>query len=282
MNVVIFADLHGRILLCLKLVARLQKELNLEVDYILQCGDMGIFPVINKLDKATIRHSLKDDSELGFNKYFINPHQEVLKVLQELSCEIVCVRGNHEDHAFLDKLEQASKETRFSVDCYQKIFVCKSGHLQVLQKGDERLNVVGIGRIGSRVKGNDDRVIQEGEKRQINKLAKSVDSVDLLISHDSPKGFYNPEYGMAELNWVLDNKRPSFHFFGHVGGPFEERKINAFTTCYKLAELEWKHQNSLPPGCIVLLQWHSKDQNKISIIREPWLKEYTKEAWMYL
>ena len=52
MRIAVFADVHGRILLAFKLVARYQRETGEHIDLILQCGDMGIFPDIATLDKG--------------------------------------------------------------------------------------------------------------------------------------------------------------------------------------------------------------------------------------
>lgn len=74
MNIAIFADVHGRILLAFKLVGRFQQETGEKIDLILQCGDMGIFPDPTKLDKATIRHAESDETELGFSEHFVEPN----------------------------------------------------------------------------------------------------------------------------------------------------------------------------------------------------------------
>lgn len=68
MRIALFADLHGRILLCFKLVARYQRETGKSIDLILQCGDMGVFPNLGRLDKATIKYASYDRTELGFYK----------------------------------------------------------------------------------------------------------------------------------------------------------------------------------------------------------------------
>lgn len=41
MNIAVFADVHGRILLAFKLCARWEKETGEQIDLILQAGDMG-------------------------------------------------------------------------------------------------------------------------------------------------------------------------------------------------------------------------------------------------
>jgi hypothetical protein len=50
MRIAIFADVHGRILLAFKLVDRYQRETGNQIDLILQCGDMGIFPDRSRMD----------------------------------------------------------------------------------------------------------------------------------------------------------------------------------------------------------------------------------------
>ncbi len=86
MNVAVFADVHGRILLAFKVVERYQRETGIQIDLILQCGDVGIFPDVHRLDKATLRHADEDDSELGFSQHFLYPNREADQVLSNLTC----------------------------------------------------------------------------------------------------------------------------------------------------------------------------------------------------
>ncbi|MBN2228666.1 MAG: metallophosphoesterase, partial [Candidatus Thorarchaeota archaeon] len=109
-RIAVFADVHGRILLAFKLVDRYQRETGEEIDLILQAGDMGIFPDRSRMDKATIRHAQIDDTEFGFLNHFVSPNREVEETLSRLECNLVCVRGNHEDHALLDRLEADASE----------------------------------------------------------------------------------------------------------------------------------------------------------------------------
>jgi len=54
-NIAIFADVHGRILLAFLLCARWEQETGQRVDLILQAGDLGVFPDSAALDKTTRR-----------------------------------------------------------------------------------------------------------------------------------------------------------------------------------------------------------------------------------
>lgn len=94
MNIVIFSDLHVKVLLQFKLVKRLEPERGIKVDYSLQCGDAGIFPDLSKLDRTTSKHSVYDSSETGFNRYITKYNPDIRKLLDSVSYPMVCVNGN--------------------------------------------------------------------------------------------------------------------------------------------------------------------------------------------
>ena len=104
MRVAVFADIHGKFLLPFKLVHLYQQETGNRIDHILQCGDMGAFPDLAAMDKATLRHARRDRDELGFHDDFLRVKPGIARFLDELDVDMTCVRGNHEDHDFLDGL----------------------------------------------------------------------------------------------------------------------------------------------------------------------------------
>src|SRR5215213_2483912 len=108
MNIAIFADIHGRILLCFKLCARWERETGEKIDLVLQAGDLGAYPDESRLDRATINHARNDPSELGFATDFAEWHDAVAKELAQTTFPLIFVRGNHEDHLWLDALEHES------------------------------------------------------------------------------------------------------------------------------------------------------------------------------
>lgn len=286
MNILLFADLHGRILPALKLAIRLQKERNLRLDLILQCGDMGLYPDPSQFDKATLRHAQRDETELGFSRYFTRPIKEVQQVWDELDCEVVCVRGNHEDHAFLNDLEQKSTDSRFPVDYYKRIFVCKTGQVQTFEKDGRRVSVVGIGRIGNRgnkTPNENQRFIQPYERQALQSLRKQTQHVAILVSHDCSLHFFDKDFGMQEIRECLDFHKPFYHFFGHTGHPYQAvTDENRFTTSVKIAELEWQHNGTFPEGSLVLMRWNDPFDHEIEVVNDAWIKEYTVENWQYL
>lgn len=234
MKIAIFSDIHGKILLPFKLVDLYQKETGHKIDFILQCGDMGAYPDLEKLDKATVKHAQYDRDELGFHDDFTKENPEIRTFLNELNIDMIYVRGNHEDHDFLDNLEnQYPSDSRFPIDIYKKVFVCKSGLEQKLETEHEILNFVGIGRIGDRKGRSEKRFIQNYERKAIRKLLKTKDTFDVLITHDKDDSSQRG-YGMAEIREVLDHVIFHYHFYGHTGEPYkEETDFNGITNRLK-------------------------------------------------
>jgi hypothetical protein len=284
-HLLIFADLHGRILLAWKLAERLQRERNIQIDLILQCGDLGAFPTIANFDKATLRHAQRDETELGFSRYFTQHIPEVYQVLQKISCDMWAVRGNHEDHAFLDNLEQQSKSVRYTIDAYQRIFMLPTGKLQSFGN-EETINIVGINRIGNRgnkTPNGQPRFIQEYERENLQKLKQNTTHFDILLSHDCDLHFFDKDFGMEEVGECLAYHKPFYHFFGHTGHAYQATTdANGFTTSVKVAELSWEHHGILPAGCMVLLHWKNQYEHTIEPITDAWLKEYTYSDWFYI
>lgn len=279
MKVALFSDIHGKILLPFKLVDLYQKETGHSIDFILQCGDMGAYPNIENLDKATIKHAQYDRDELGFHDDFTKTNPEIKSFLDQLNINMICVRGNHEDHDFLDDLEKENpKNSLFPIDVYERVFVCKSGFIQKLETENEILNFVGIGRIGDRKGRSEKRFIQDYERKEIKKLLKTKDTFDILITHDKDDSSQRG-YGMAEIRDVLDNVIFHYHFYGHTGEPFkEETDFNGITQSIKIKELEFNESGILEKGCMLILTKENEELS-IEIVDQKLTNKMTKFNW---
>ena len=279
MRVAIFSDIHGKILLPFKLVDLYQRETNEKIDFILQCGDMGCYPNINKLDKATIKHAKNDRDELGFYDYFVKDISEIRSFLDKLNIDMICVRGNHEDHEYLDNLEKETEASRFPIDVYNRVFVCKTGIKQELKIREETLSFVGVGRIGDRKGRTNDRFIQEYEKKKIKKLIRENKNIfDLLITHDkddrSQRG-----YGMKEIRELLNNVIFKYHFYGHTGEPFmNEVYTNGITHSIKIREAEFNNSGILEEGSMIILEKNKSDIT-MKIVDQKLTNKLTKFNW---
>lgn len=279
MRVAIFSDIHGKILLPFKLVDLYQKETGNKIDFILQCGDIGAYPNIEHLDKATIKHAQYDRDELGFYDDFTRINQNVKTFLDKLNITMICVRGNHEDHDFLDNLEKKNfQNSAFPIDIYGRVVVCKSGLKQKLETENEVLSFVGIGRIGDRKARTEKRFIQDYERKEVKKLLKTTDTFDILITHDKDDSSQRG-YGMPEIREVLDNVIFYYHFYGHTGEPFkQETDFNGITESIKIKELEFNKSGILEKGSMVILK-KENGQLDIEIVDQQLMNKLTKYNW---
>jgi Calcineurin-like phosphoesterase len=148
MNIAVFGDLHGHILLALQLCVRWQQQTGQQLDLILQVGDLGVFPDRTRLDRATRRHGERNPAVLSFLNFFTAKHPAVTTLLEELSCPLLFVRGNHEDHSWLDAREHQFPDPCFPVDAYLRLWCLKTGAPYTFQRGEEAITILGIGRIG--------------------------------------------------------------------------------------------------------------------------------------
>jgi len=288
MNIAVFSDIHGRILLCFKLVERYQRETGKYIDLILQCGDLGIFRETSELDKATKRYAQIDSTELGFQRLFAKPHKEAEEVLAKVGCPMICVRGNHEDHTYLDQLELKTDEPLFSVDCYERIFLLKTGAPYGFRSGADQVDLLGIGRIGpptGETEKSKDKYIQEYEKKRLEDIDTNL-NVDILLTHDSAKDFVIEGFGMKEIRTFLDKNKSVYHFFGHTGHPFQKRAdSNGVTLSIKMSDFEWgdgSRGQSLKADCFGIVHWKSGTEHSFEPVKESWLKEYIPYSWEYL
>lgn len=286
MNIAIFADIHGRVELSFRLCRRWEQETGQRLDYILQAGDLGAFFDRARLDKATIRFAREDPSELGFLDQFASYSEPTAEVLRATACPMLFVRGNHEDHATLDRLEQQHAGPQFPVDAYGRIWCLKSGVRQQLAAGAAALALLGIGRTGA-VEGVTElerpTYIQRYEQDRLYQLDTAP--LDILLTHDSARHSVTRGYGMQEIRDVLDSYRPAYHFYGHTGEPYYQRiDQNGVTLACKLADLTWDMRDGgrLHAGSMAVLAWRSRADSQLEIVDTRWFREYTRYSWKSL
>ncbi len=282
MNIAIFADLHGRISLAFKLCARWEQETGEKLDLILQAGDMGIFPYEAHLDKATIRHAQQDTTELGFMNDFAVYTDEIATILAQTECNLLFVRGNHEDHLWLDLREQQEAGSLFPVDAYQRLYCLKTGVPYTYTTNKEHLSILGIGRIGPQSQQLKNINIQPYEQARLQNLGDI--SIDILLTHDMPIGISSRSQGMAEITTTLHKYRPAYHFYGHIGREYSIGiSDNKATRFCKLADLEW-HDTSqvVHPNSMAILRWTDRTTHSLDIVHDGWYSEYTAHTWRYL
>jgi predicted phosphodiesterase len=282
LRIALFSDIHGEILLPFKLVDLYQKETGEKVDLILQCGDLGAYPDPKNFDKATMKHAQSDRDELGFAEDFMIDKAEMREFLDRLNIDMICVRGNHEDHEYLDQLEKEhSDEPCFPIDVYKRVFIVKSGVPQKFEKGSETLSFAGVGRIGDRKGRSNSRYIQDYERKAIQALSRSKEDFDVLISHDK-RSMGPDDYGTAEVGTLLDKVIFPYHFYGHTGEDFKvELDSNGITKSCKIKELEYEQNGVLPASSMVILEKDEAGKMELKVVAQKLTNQLGKHNWKY-
>lgn len=269
MNIAVFGDLHGSILAAFHASACWQQETGEQIDLMLQVGDLGVFPEYKRLDRSTRRHSEQHPEVLGFLKDFVSFDRAVANILEQTKCNLVFVRGNHEDHIWLDHLEQQSSTACFPVDVYRRLHCLKSGIPYRFQQGEETITLLGVGRIGRPAASHKlkPHYLQPYEQWRIDHL--EAIPIDVLLTHDAAQDQIYAGAGSEAISFLLENATPCYHYFGHYGGPCQRWQRNqGLTRCYKLAEVLSRNPSSgqmLRDGSMGILRWKHRGEHHFEI-----------------
>ena len=229
-----------------------------------------------------------DRDELGFIDDFVHAKPPIAQFLDRLNLNMLCVRGNHEDHEFLDELERQSVQAAFPIDAYRRVWVLKTGEPFVLQKDGESLEIFGIGRIGDRKQRPHGEFIQEYERQTLRRFIKGClknkHDPDVLITHDKPSDSQSG-YGAEEIADVLDQLAFAYHFYGHTGEAYRQNLAdNGITRSVKIKELEFDRQGKLSEGCMLILEVEQKKGDKLFTLSPVPLNEiihFMRDTWRY-
>jgi calcineurin-like phosphoesterase family protein len=281
MNIAVFSDVHGRILLAFALCARWERETGERIDLTLQAGDLGVYPDETRLDRATIKHAKADPEELGFLAHFVERKAEVAAILDSTDCPMIFVRGNHEDHAFLDGLEAEASEPIFPVDAYSRICCLKTGVPYTFSAGTETVALLGIGRVGQPLGAQaKPKYLQPDEQERLYRLEATP--FDILLTHDVPQDAPGSR-GMEEIRLVLDAYTPRYFFYGHTEEPYQQQiDRNGVTTAIRMADLNWERgarHGLLPRGVMSMLRWSGREDHRFEVVDATWLEEYSAWSW---
>jgi len=280
MIIAVFGDLHGKILLAYKLCQRWQKEHKTKLDLILQVGDLGVWPDLTKLDKATVRHIDADENELGFidfangsetlDNLFLSKDSEVLP-------DIYFIKGNHEDFDFLDS-HVSKKQTIIPIDAYRKINYMINGKAFTYAKGNERIRIGALGGIDSSTVPKPGRRHNAAYFTDKEIQALSLDKeINILLTHHGSTT--KKDIFSEKIDALKNSIRPQYHFYGHMHKEADVQKEgNTFLVQINL--LGFRRESSrLTSKAFGILDWKNKNNHKFDFMNDEWLKEYTKYTW---
>ncbi len=277
----VFGDLHGRVLPAFRLAISWSRDHGRPLDGILQIGDLGYFPDLSRLDRATIRHAADDPLELGVQDV-VAPSDLADATFSSSACPpgMWFTAGNHEDFAELEHLgRQHSRSDAFPVDHYAMVHAIHDGRVVEFDNGLRVAALWGVDGEGAHRRTN---LPERGYIRSKSVDRLLTDRFDVLLTHDAPKNAKRFGCGSELLASLIDLARPRFAFFGHYKGD-GGRSPEDFgqTEVYHLAGFELRTRDGTPePGSVGLLErvdgvW------QFEFLERAWTKTFSRHNWKW-
>lgn len=239
-----FGDLHGNLNTMWDIALKLQERTGIQLDWIFQVGDFGIFPREDRLDPPSRKHA----ENHGYSvEIAIGDFPDVLSGKIKVPIPTYFIRGNHEDQEFLLNLERERKGycLRHPIEIVPNLFYVPDGCVFQI----DGIRIAGWGGCWGKNTWDMDywspqRLASnnKGYTRRLNHMTRDVferlirERFDILATHDSPigtgiQGMPNPEgslldpetmsednpegKGVPYIRELIETVRPKYHFSGH-------------------------------------------------------------------
>jgi hypothetical protein len=276
----VFGDLHGRILPAFRLALAWQRAHAERLTGLLQVGDLGYFPDVTRLDKATRRHAERDPMELGAQLIAVRSREaDAVFAEPDLAEALWFTCGNHEDYVGLEQLRHGAGATDFDfpVDYYGRVRCLRDGAVGELPGG---LRVGALWGIDGQAPNARRHAPQAGRIRERSATELAYASFDVLLTHESPRDAMVPESGSEEITTVLRRARPAFHFFGHYHGPGRLHLCDFRPTqVFHLHGLELRGPGgTAEEGSVGVLRW-ADGAGRFEYLDPAWLRTFTRHNW---
>lgn len=279
----VFGDLHGRILPAFRLAIAWSRDHDIPVTGLLQVGDLGYFPDLSRLDKATVRFAARDPNELGA-QLVIEPNPLADSVFHDPLCPggLWFTPGNHEDYDDLNHRASAHfSDASFPVDAYMMVRCIQNGQVETLPGGLRVGAIWGVDGEGPTAR----RKLPPSayiSTQKVNQLTGQ--SFDVLLTHDSPFDAVRPGYGSEALTRLRHLTTPPFAFFGHYHGTIGEIAPTEGVSSgrlFHMSGLELSGRDgTAEPHTVGVLHWDGA-RGEFEYLPEEWLRTFTRFNWQY-
>lgn len=273
MKVAFFGDVHGCVLHALGAAVMLQIRRAIQLDAMIQVGDLGAYPAPERWDVAGHRFEANNPAQGDFFRLLDpSPHlSEAVRLALGQVPAFLFVSGNHEDHHWLATLHHTDAVVT-SVDPLGAYHHVACGN--IIEVAGQRTAF--LGRIES-----DGMDLDPDAYAQL--LAAEPGSVDVLVTHDGPYGmsqWRGTIQGSAKLSRLIEHLQPRLHVSGHYHNQNGPRHYGP-TVSYALAQLvrpktdrrtsePINPQQQITAGSIGLLDTDTYD---FEYIHDPWLAD---------
>ncbi|MBN9121587.1 MAG: hypothetical protein J0I06_20970 [Planctomycetes bacterium] len=296
----VFGDLHGRILPAFRFASYWTRRTGRAVTGLLQVGDMGYFPDVSRMDKASIRHAKDDPLELGALDVATRTDLADRVFDDDPFCPpgLWFTAGNHEDFDELERFARASGRDQhdFAVDAYCRVRGIKDGEVHLFDCGLKAAAVWGVDGGGPNARQN---LPPRGyiHERAVDRL--TTGTFDVLLMHDAPAGAKRDGCGSELLLTLIELAQPRFAFFGHYRGDGQRIEKDSGRSrrgdggepagvsphqieVYHLAGFELRTRDGHPEsGSVGVLEWDGAD-GTFEFIADDELKLFTRHNWKWV
>jgi hypothetical protein len=276
----VFGDLHGRVLPAFALARAWQREHDEPLAGLLQVGDLGYFPLSDRLDRATKKFAARDPLELGAQLVIFPSRQaDELFADPDVPPTLWFIAGNHEDHEMLADCfgRPGSSDTDFPVDHYGRVRCLVDGSVHPLPDG---LRLGGLWGIDDEAPGARRHTVMGGRLNPRRAHDLAVRPHDVLLTHESSRDAFFLDAGSLAISTILHSARPAFHFFGHYHGAGRMDECDFGGTHVRhLAGLEFRGKgNTAEERSVGVLRWRD-GKGTFAYLDERWLRSVTRHNW---
>lgn len=275
----VFGDLHGRVLPAFALTRRYELEYQIQLSGLLQVGDLGYFPDLNRLDSATRRHAARDPLELGVSEFTASNHA-ACQLFSQLSpaLRLYFIAGNHEDHQLLSR-HRRKPDPAWPVDDFQRLWCVDDGRVVTLPSGLRVGGLWGIDADAPKAR----RVRTPLAKINSHSAAQlCAEPCDVLLTHESARDAIWVDSGSLEIATIINSAQPPLAFFGHYHEPGRLGECDfRQTQVYWMSGLELQSRGgTAEPMCVGVIQ-QSTDSLQFNYLPEDWLREFHRDNWTH-
>ncbi|WP_084265184.1 metallophosphoesterase family protein [Actinomadura macra] len=232
MKVAFVGDVHGCVVHALGAVVLLQRHRQIQLDAVVQVGDLGAYPSPGRWDDSSRQFGAGHPAQSDFFRLLDRAPrvaESIQRALEEVP-PVLFLSGNHEDHDWLAWLHETSGAAVTPVDPLSAYHHVACGH--VADVGGLRTAFLGM--IES------PGVMDFDADAYDALMAAEPGSIDVLVTHEGPHGMSNDRHGKAQgsakLSRLIERLQPPVHIGGHYHHENGPRSYGR-TASYALGQL---------------------------------------------
>jgi hypothetical protein len=159
---------------------------------------------------------------------------------------LIFIAGNHENFDILSKYDTDTINLKERIKIKKNLYYLPIGHC-IRYKG---IMIAGLGGNHSSVRYKMNRNDLQGQRRRhytrrdVNRLLSIKDPIDILLTHEASSPHHSFKHhidlGRPEINRLIYNLKPTYHFYGHHHLDYKNQVIDkTISTCVQFEEFEY-------------------------------------------